>query len=179
MLRHILMTVCLVGASSALASPSLYDLGYTSLDGKQKKLSDFKGKPLLIVNTASHCGYTAQYKGLQSLYEKYKQKGLVIIGFPSQSFGQEFGKETEVGQFCERNYGVKFPMSSLVEVTGPKKHPVFQALLDGLPAQEKFDVRWNFEKFLVDKEGKVVARFASSVEPESKDIETALSKVLP
>jgi len=153
-------------------------MSYKSLDGKAHSLAEFKGKTLLIVNTASHCGYTGQFKGLQSLYEQYKQKGLVILGFPSQSFGQEFEKSDEAAKFCQRNYGVKFPMASLVEVTGKNKHPLFQALLENYQGPDKGEIAWNFEKFLLDSDGKVVQRFRSSVEPDSSDLKSAIEKAL-
>jgi|NOAtaT_6_FD_contig_31_8173985_length_630_multi_4_in_0_out_0_2 glutathione peroxidase len=158
----------------AVAKDSIYDLSYKGLDGKTHALSQHKGKVLLIVNTASHCGYTGQYKALQSLYDQYKQKGLVVIGFPSSSFGQEYDKETEVAQFCQLNYGVKFPMASIVEVKGKNQHPIFRTLTEG----DSKEVRWNFEKFLVDKSGRVQARFASDVKPDSRELTAALEKLL-
>jgi glutathione peroxidase len=158
----------------ATAKETLYDLSYKGLDGKTHALSQYKGKVLLIVNTASHCGYTDQYKALQSLYDQYKQKGLVILGFPSSSFGQEYDKEAEVAKFCQLNFGVKFPMSSIVEVKGKNQHPIFRALTEA----DAKEVRWNFEKFLVDKTGKVQARFPSDVKPDSRDLTAALDKLL-
>ncbi len=162
----------------ALAAAPIEKLSYKGLDGKSHTLAEYQGKTLLIVNTASHCGYTGQFKGLQSLYEKYKQKGLVILGFPSQSFGQEFQEAGAAAKFCQRNYGVKFPMASLVEVTGKNKHPLFQALLEGYQGPDKGEIAWNFEKFLVDRNGKVGQRFRSSVEPDSQELSSAIEQAL-
>jgi len=158
---------------------TVYDFNATTLDGKPRKLSDYKGKVLLVVNTASKCGFTPQYKGLEELYEKYKDKGFAVLGFPSNQFGQqEPGPDSEIAEFCERNYGVTFPMFSKVDVNGDAAHPLFKYLTSekkGLLGSEA--IKWNFTKFLVGKDGKVVDRYAPTTKPEDmeKDVEKALS----
>ncbi len=159
--------------------PTVYDFSATTLDGKPRKLSDYKGKVLLVVNTASQCGFTPQYKGLEALYEKYKDKGFVVLGFPSNQFGQqEPGPDSEIAVFCERNYGVTFPMFSKVDVNGDAAHPLFRHL-----TQEKKGllgsaaIKWNFTKFLVGRDGEVIERYAPTTKPEelAHDVERALS----
>ena len=158
---------------------SVYDFSATTIDGKPRKLADYKGKVLLVVNTASKCGFTPQYKGLEALYKKYKDKGLVVLGFPSNQFGaQEPGPESEIAEFCEMNYGVTFPLFSKVDVNGDAAHPLFKYLTStkkGLLGSE--GIKWNFTKFLVDKKGEVVERYAPTTKPEDlvKDIEKALA----
>ncbi len=145
--------------------------------GQEIGLDEYKDKVILIVNTASHCGFTNQYAQLQTLYEKYKDKGLVVLGFPCNQFAkQEPGTESEILEFCQLNYGVSFPMFSKVEVNGKKAHPLFVYL-----KKEKSDllgsrIKWNFTKFLIDKEGKVFKRFAPQIEPLKieKDIQKLL-----
>lgn len=152
----------------------LYDIEVTTLDGKTKDLHDLEGKVALFVNVASKCGFTPQYAGLEKLYEKHKDDGLVILGFPCNQFGaQEPGTEEEIGAFCEKNYGVTFPMHAKIDVNGPNTHPVYQFLKGekpGVLGTEK--IKWNFTKFLVDRSGKVVKRYASTTKPESiaKDV---------
>jgi glutathione peroxidase len=143
-----------------------------SLDGKEVDLSTYKGKVVLIVNVASQCGLTPQYEGLEALYEKYGKDGLVILGFPANEFGkQEPGTDGEIAEFCSSNYGVKFPMFSKIVVKGAGSHPLYQ-FLTGQETNPKFagDISWNFEKFLVDREGNVVARFAPRTAPDSADL---------
>jgi glutathione peroxidase len=152
----------------------------TSLNGKTVNLSDYRGKTLLIVNTASECGYTPQYAGLQSLYDKYKDRGLVIVGFPSNDFGgQEPGGAEEIATFCKKNYGVTFPMMSKVHAKGPEISPVYKTLTQDTPEGIRGEVKWNFTKFLIDPQGKVVARFEPKVEPQSPEIADAVEKNLP
>jgi glutathione peroxidase len=165
-------------ASHAMAQGSIFDLKYKGLGGGEKSFTDFKGKVLMVVNTASHCGYTKQYTALQKIYETYKDKGLVVVGFPSTSFNQEFKDDGEVAKFCKVNFGVTFPMAGIVEVKGQNQSPVFQFLTHSGPKETQGEVDWNFEKFLVNREGKVVARFRSSVDPSSKSVTDALSKML-
>lgn len=147
----------------------LYDIEVTTLDGEKKDLHDLEGKVALFVNVASQCGFTPQYAGLEKLYEKYKDQGLVVLGFPCNQFGaQEPGSEDEIAGFCEKNYGVTFPMHSKIDVNGPDAHPVYQYLKGekkGLLGTEK--IKWNFTKFLVDPQGKVVKRYAPTTKPES------------
>ncbi|HTQ01987.1 MAG TPA: glutathione peroxidase [Casimicrobiaceae bacterium] len=157
---------------------SIYDFTVKDIAGKPVKLDGYRGKVLLIVNTASKCGFTPQYKGLEALYEKLHGKGLEILGFPCNQFGgQEPGGEKEIAQFCELNYGVTFPMFAKVDVNGAKAAPLYQYLKSekpGLLGSEA--IKWNFTKFLVDREGNVVKRYAPNDTPESlaSDVEKAL-----
>jgi glutathione peroxidase len=157
---------------------SIYDFTAKSLQGKDVPLSDFKDKVLLIVNTASKCGFTPQYEGLEKLYEKLNAKGLTILGFPCNQFGkQEPGGPEEIGTFCQTNYGVSFPMFDKIDVNGPHAHPLYQYLKDeqaGVLGTK--NIKWNFTKFLVDRNGKVVDRFAPMTKPQ--DIEKSIEKVL-
>jgi glutathione peroxidase len=157
---------------------SIYDFTAKSLQGKDVSLSDFKDKVILIVNTASKCGFTPQYAGLEALYEKLSGKGLTILGFPCNQFGQqEPGGAEEIGAFCQTNYGVSFPMFDKIDVNGPKTHPLYQYLKDEQPGILGMkNIKWNFTKFLVDKNGKVVDRFAPLTKPQ--DIEKSIEKVL-
>ncbi len=155
----------------------LYDLSATLNNGKQKKLSDYKGKVLLIVNTASECGFTPQYQGLQELYDKYRTKGLEILGFPCDQFGhQEPGTDKEIASFCHVNYGVTFPIFSKVEVNGENEHPVFKFLKNEKGGLLTDNIKWNFTKFLVDKQGHVIDRYAPQTVPAriAGDIEKLL-----
>ena len=157
---------------------TIYDFSVDDIKGKPVKLDKYKDKVLLIVNTASKCGFTPQYKGLEALYEKYRGKGLEILGFPCNQFGaQEPGTEKEIAAFCELNYGVTFPMFAKVDVNGKSAAPVFNYLKaekPGLLGSEA--IKWNFTKFLVDRKGTVLARYAPNDTPESMagDIEKAL-----
>ncbi|MCX6154634.1 MAG: glutathione peroxidase [Candidatus Kapabacteria bacterium] len=156
---------------------SIYDFSAKSNDGKEINLSQYKGKVLLIVNVASYCGYTPQYKGLQELYMKYKDQGLEIIGFPCNQFGaQEPGSNEDIQKFCTLNYGVTFRIFDKIEVNGEKAHPLYKYLTKELSALGSDDIKWNFTKFLVDKEGNVVDRFPSKVTPAalSEQIEKLL-----
>jgi glutathione peroxidase len=157
---------------------TIYDFKVTTIDGKETTLEPYKGKVMLIVNVASECGFTKQYDGLQSLYAKYKDKGLVVLGFPCNQFGsQEPGTEKEIQNFCRVNFGVTFPMFAKIKVNGEETHPLYvylKAQQPGVLGSEM--IKWNFTKFLVDKNGKVVERYGSSTTPESlhKDIEALL-----
>lgn len=156
---------------------SFFDLSTTGNDGKPMPLKNFSGKTVLVVNVASRCGYTPQYKGLEAIYEKYKAKGFVVVGFPSNDFGQqEPGSDAEIKKFCDLNYKVTFPLMKKAEVTGEKKQPVYQ----WLTKETKFpgEVAWNFEKFLVDKKGEVVGRFKSATAPESPELTKAIEAAL-
>lgn len=159
------------------AGKTFYDLTATGNDGKAVPLKEFSGKTVLVVNVASRCGYTPQYKGLQALQEKYAAKGFAVVGFPSNDFGQqEPGTDAEIKKFCDLNYKVKFPLMKKAEVTGEKKQPVYQ----WLTTETKFpgEVKWNFEKFLVNKKGEVVGRFNSATAPESPELTGAIEKAL-
>lgn len=158
-----------------MAASSVYDFTLNSIDGKPVSLADYKGKVLLLVNVASQCGYTPQYKGLEDLYEKYKGQGLVVAGFPANNFGsQEPGTNTEIKSFCTRTYHVSFPMFSKISVKGPDEAPLYRYLT----SQNGGDIGWNFTKFLIGRDGKIVARFDSSVEPESPEVVKAVESAL-
>jgi glutathione peroxidase len=155
-----------------------YDFAANSLDGKPVNLKDFTGKPLLIVNTASKCGFTPQYAGLEALFERYRDRGLMVLGFPCNQFGeQEPGSADEIGAFCQKNYGVSFPMFEKIDVNGDATHPLYQWLKDAAPGVlGSKTIKWNFTKFLVDRTGKVKSRYAPMTKPEelTGDIEAVL-----
>jgi glutathione peroxidase len=159
---------------------TVYDFSARTIDGRNRKLSDYKGKVLLVVNTASKCGFTPQYKGLEEIYRKYKDKGFAVLGFPSNQFGeQEPGPDTEIAEFCEMNFGVTFPLFSKIDVNGENAHPLYKYLTSekkGLLGSEA--IKWNFTKFLVGKDGRVIDRYAPTTKPEDleKDVEKALAK---
>ena len=159
---------------------SIYDFSATDITGKTQDLAQFRGKPMLIVNTASKCGFTPQFAGLEKLYEKYKSQGLEILGFPCNQFGgQDPGTNKEIGNFCQRNYGVTFPMFAKVDVKGPEAHVIFRFLTreaKGILGSQ--NIKWNFTKFLVGRNGEVLGRYAPTTKPEAleADIEKALAK---
>jgi glutathione peroxidase len=176
------MLVALTGATLLLPTPVAAAECPAFLKTEFKRLRSaeklnlceaYAGKPLLIVNTASHCGYTSQFEGLEALHQKYRVRGLVVLGFPSDDFRQEAADEAEVAEVCFVNYGVKFPMFAPSSVTGAKANPVFREL-----ARQAREPSWNFNKYLVSPEGKVVAVFGSSVKPESKELNAAIEKLL-
>ncbi len=157
---------------------TIYDFSAVTLAGKEVSMAAYRGQPMLIVNTASKCGFTPQYEGLEQLYRAHQADGLVVLGFPCNQFGaQEPGSADEIGAFCQVNYGVTFPMFGKIDVNGAGAHPLYQFL-----KREKAgilgtrDIKWNFTKFLVDRDGKVAGRFAPTTKP--KDIEQAIAKVL-
>ena len=158
---------------------SIYDFEATSIDGKPIALKKFKGKVLLIVNTASKCGFTPQFEGLEKLWEKYRDRGLVVVGFPSNEFGhQDPGSNDEIASFCQLNYGVGFPMMAKVEVNGANAHPLWKWLKGEKPGLLGIEaIKWNFTKFLIGRDGQVRKRYAPTEKPESieKDIEAALA----
>lgn len=165
------------------SNPSVYDFSAQSIDGHEVPLAQYKGKVLVIVNTASKCGFTSQYAGLEQLFRQYKDRGLVVLGFPCNQFGaQEPGTERDIAQFCELNYGVSFPMFAKIDVNGADAHPLYKFLKEqkgGLLAGIGLDaIKWNFTKFLVDRNGDVVARFAPSTPPSdlAGEIEPLLAK---
>ncbi|MBS0569849.1 MAG: glutathione peroxidase [Proteobacteria bacterium] len=153
---------------------SIYDFSAKTIDGDEQKLSAYKGKTMLVVNVASKCGFTPQYTGLEELYEKFKDKGLVVLGFPCDQFGhQEPGDENEIKNFCSLTYDVKFPLFAKIEVNGANTHPLYKYLkaqAKGLLGSES--IKWNFTKFLIDSDGKVVTRYAPTDTPEKigKDV---------
>jgi glutathione peroxidase len=158
---------------------SVYDFSARTIQGQPVELSQFKGRVLLIVNTASECGFTPQFKGLQALFERYADRGFAVVGFPSNEFGgQDPGNNEEIASFCEMNYGVSFPMMAKVEVNGGNAHPLWKWLKGEKPGFLGTEaIKWNFTKFLVGKDGQVLKRYAPQDEPEklAKDIEDALA----
>jgi glutathione peroxidase len=165
--------LALLAMTAAAFSADLHDIALKDIDGKEMSLKQFAGKAVLVVNVASECGYTPQYEGLQLLHEKLAAKGLVVLGVPCNDFGgQEPGSEAEIKTFCTERYKVTFPMTSKVSIKGTP-HPLFAAL-----TKEGGDVGWNFEKFLIGKDGKLIKRFGSDVEPTSEELLTAIDAAL-
>lgn len=156
----------------------IYDFSAKAIDGTEKPLSEFKGRVLLVVNTASKCGFTPQYAGLENLYRKYHDKGLEVLGFPCDQFGhQEPGDEAEIQNFCSTKYDVSFPMFAKVEVNGGNAHPLWRYLKDEKGGLLTSAIKWNFTKFLIDATGRVVGRFPPTTTPESLSAE--IEKLLP
>jgi glutathione peroxidase len=153
---------------------TLPNFSFNSIDGGKIKLDDFKGKVLLITNTASKCGFTGQYEGLQALHDKYQDKGLVVFGVPSADFRQEYQNSEEVKNFCEINFGINFPMSEVTSVVGKDSHPFYEWLLE----KYNFKPRWNFNKVLISKNGEVINTFGATVRPTSKKINDAIASLL-
>jgi len=167
-------------AASLFGASGVLDFTLNSLDGKPAPLAEYRGKVILLVNVASKCGYTPQYTGLEKIYEKYKDQGFVILGFPANNFGgQEPGTNEEIKTFCSSKYQVTFPMYSKVSVKGADSTPLYQFLTDkqSNPATGG-EIKWNFTKFLVDRNGKVIARFEPAITPESADVTGAIEKAL-
>ena len=163
-----------------MTAKSVHEFTVKTIRGADKKLADYKGKVMLIVNVASECGLTPQYKGLEELHETYAAKGLSVLGFPANEFGaQEPGTEGQIQEFCTTHYGVKFDMFSKVKVKGDGIDPLFQYLTSS-DTDPKFagDIKWNFNKFLVGKNGEVLARFEPKVEPTSPEVKAAIEKAL-
>lgn len=157
---------------------NISDITVKDMDGNIVPLSDYKGKVLLIVNVASKCGYTPQYKGLESIYEKYKEKGFEILGFPCNDFGgQEPGTNDEIKEFCSTTYNVTFRLFDKIKVLGDEKEPLYKRLTNN-DVTPKLDIRWNFEKFLISKDGTILKRFSSSVKPTNKEIVSAIEEAL-
>ncbi len=166
-----------VSAASAADSGNAYQFSFVSIDGKPLPLSEFKGKTVLVVNTASQCGYTPQYTQLEAIYKKYKDKGFVVLGVPSNDFGgQEPGSNAEIKKFCEGNYDVDFPLTTKYDVKGPEAHPFYQwaATTGGDAAVPK----WNFHKLLIDANGNLVAEFPTKTKPDAPDVEKAIQSSL-
>ncbi len=162
-----------------MTSPtSLFDFTATSLEGQPVDLASYDGQVVLVVNTASQCGLTPQYEGLQKLYDDYRDEGLTVLGFPCDQFGnQEPGSEDEIGAFCQRNFGVTFPMFAKIDVNGDDAHPIYQWLRDQKGGLLGSRIKWNFTKFLVGRDGQVIARYSPTTSPENltSDLEKALS----
>ncbi|MEL7077621.1 MAG: glutathione peroxidase [Cyanobacteria bacterium J06582_2] len=152
---------------------NISDIAVKNITGKSETFADYQGKVLLIVNVASYCGYTPQYQGLEQLNKDYRDRGLRVLGFPCNDFGaQEPGTNEEIAKFCETSYGVTFDMMDKVHAKGAEKHPLYQTLTKAV--EPKGDVAWNFEKFLISKQGEVVARFGSGVTPTSPELVKAI-----
>lgn len=170
------------GLSLSAQAGGFHDFKMSRITGESESLSKYKGKVLLVVNTASKCGYTSQYKGLQALQEKYGARGFQVLGFPSNDFGgQEPGTAKEIKNFCETQYKVTFPLFEKGVVSGSHKQPLYSWLVSNEPGAKKdsvSEVSWNFEKFLISKDGKVLSRFRSSKSPESEDITQAVEAAL-
>jgi glutathione peroxidase len=157
--------------------PALYSFTMKTIDGNEKKLSDYKGKVLMIVNVASKCGHTPQYKGLEALYEKYKDRGFMILGFPANNFlWQEPGTDSVIKQFCTTTYGVQFDMFSKISVKGKDQNPLYHYLTKESPVPGA--VQWNFQKYLVDRKGNVVEKFAPGTEPTEKEVIAGIEKLV-
>lgn len=157
---------------------NIYQFEAELLEGENKSFSDYDGKVLLIVNTASKCGFTPQFAGLEKLYEKYNTQGFEVLGFPCNQFGgQDPGSNEQIGEYCQRNYGVKFPMFAKVDVKGPEAHAIFRYLTNNSKGILGNGIKWNFTKFLINKKGEVINRYAPTTKPEDieKDIENALA----
>jgi glutathione peroxidase len=196
MKNYFLISLLLMGQAMA---KTVHDFSVTKIDGTPSQLSEYKGKVLMIVNVASKCGLTPQYEGLEKLYEKYQEKGLVVLGFPANQFlSQEPGSNADIQEFCRTNYGVKFPMHQKIVVKGEGIHPLYDYLVHaqpktmprpngsligklmnkGLFAKNDEDIKWNFEKFLVNKEGKVIERFSPEFDPQDPLIIKTIEKAL-
>jgi len=167
-------------APKAEVASAIINHSVQTIDGSSVSLSDYRGKALLIVNTASKCGFTPQYEGLQALFKTYEDKGLVVLGFPSNDFGgQEPGTAEEIKTFCKVNYGVTFPMFAKVHAIGENKAPIYQTLTEQTPEGIRGEVKWNFTKFLVGTDGAVLARFDSRVAPDNEALIQAIEAALP
>ena len=180
MLRTItcLIVILMAIPSAPAADKTAYDFSFTAIDGGPLPLGDFKGKAVLVVNTASECGYTPQYKDLQAMWERYRDRGLVVLGVPSNDFGgQEPGTEAEIKRFCERQYAVDFPLTAKVHVIGGEAHPFYQWA--AAVAGEAAAPRWNFHKYLVGPDGELAAWFPTKASPIAKDVTAAIEEALP
>ncbi len=174
------VAACVASTSAQEKPTSALDFKMKSITGKEENLADYKGKVVLMVNVASKCGYTGQYEGMEAMYEKYKDKGLVVLGFPCNQFlWQEPGSDEQIAQFCSTKYNVTFPMFSKIEVNGKNAAPLYQYLtsVETKPAK-KGKISWNFEKFLIGKNGQVVARFAPGTEPDAPEVVKAIESEL-
>lgn len=174
LLAFTLALLAMAVSSPAADTNSLYQIPLKDIDGRPATLQEHAGKVMLLVNVASKCGYTPQYEGLEALWQKYKDRGFVVLGFPSNDFGgQEPGSNAEIKQFCTSRYNVTFPMYEKIQVKGSDQHPLYAALT-GPSSPYPGPVKWNFGKFLVGKDGTIVARFGSGTEPDSKDLTEAI-----
>jgi len=177
--RILAFGVLLIMASSLFAGSGVYNFTLNSIDGTPAPLAAYQGKVVLLVNVASQCGYTPQYSALEAIYEKYKDQGFVILGFPANNFGaQEPGTNEEIKTFCTRKYSVTFPMYSKISVKGADQAPLYTYLTKETGTGIAGDIKWNFTKFLVDRGGKVIQRFEPAVTPDSKEVTAAIERQL-
>ncbi len=177
-LRPIALALLVAGVAAADAGPDVLDHRMKRIDGTMQDLSDYRGQVVLIVNVASKCGLTPQYEGLERLYEQKKDQGFVVLGFPANQFaGQEPGTDAEIAEFCRATYAVKFPMFSKIVVKGEGIHPLYRELTSA-PSPIGGDVAWNFQKYLVDRQGRVVARYAPRTRPEAPEIVERIDALL-
>ena len=178
-MKLLLISLCLMSCA-ALAASNVHEFTLDALNGTPTPLANFKGKVMLVVNVASQCGYTYQYEGLQALFKKYETQGFVIAGFPANNFGgQEPGSNEEIGAFCKSKFGVTFPMFSKISVKGSDQAPLYRFLTDKKANPSTGgEINWNFTKFLVDRDGKVLQRFEPEVEPNSKAVVSAVEAAL-
>jgi len=173
-----LIPLILLSIMSSLSAYTVYDHELLDIDGEKTSLSAHQGKVLLLVNVASRCGFTRQYKGLEELHQSYKDKGLVVCGFPCNQFGgQEPGSDSEIKEFCSTKFGVTFPMFSKIDVNGESRHPLYESII-GENGPLKGNVKWNFTKILIGKDGKPIDRFGSMTSPTSKKLIKAIEEAL-
>src|SRR5271165_6199719 len=179
-MKLLFLLIAVLGTTLMAADKNVYDFTLNSIDGQPTPLSTYKGKVVLLVNVASRCGFTPQYTALEALYEKYKDRGFVIVGIPANNFGsQEPGTNQEIKTFCSSKYNVTFPMMAKVSVKGDDTTPLYQFLTDkAAHPQTGGEIQWNFTKFLVGPDGKVIARFDSKVTPDSLEVTSAIEKAL-
>jgi glutathione peroxidase len=177
--KYLVLSLVILMTTSTFAASNLYSFTLPNIDGKPLPLADFKGKVILMVNVASQCGFTPQYTALEAIYQKYKDQGFVILGFPANNFGQqEPGTNEEIKTFCSRKYSVTFPLYSKISVKGADQAPLYQYLTKDADPSHTGDIKWNFTKFLVDRNGNVVERFEPAVTPDSTDVTSAIEKLL-
>jgi len=176
----ILITVFLIINIKAVEDMSIYDIELETISGEKTTLQQYAGKVIIIVNVASKCGFTGQYEGLQSLYEQYKERDVIVLGFPANNFiNQEPGSDEEIQSFCKLNYGVTFPMFSKISVKGDDIHPLYRFLTsEETNPEHKGEISWNFNKFIIGKDGKIVDRFGSMTKPLSKKIKKAIEAAI-
>ena len=174
----LLAAITFIQILAAGAAETIYDIPLKDIDGKDTSLKPYQGKVLLIVNVASKCGFTPQYTALEAIYQKYQSQGLVVCGFPCNQFGgQEPGTDAEIKEFCTSKYSVTFPMFDKLEVNGANRHPLYVALA-GAGSPFPGDIRWNFTKFLIGRDGKILNRFDSAVKPDSEEVTKAIEAAL-
>ena len=176
----LMLSLCIIAAIAAAQAHSIYDFTMKSIDGQQVSLKDYSGKVVMLVNVASKCGFTPQYAGLEKLYEKYKDRGFVIVGVPANNFAQqEPGTNEEIKKFCSNKYNVTFPMMAKVSVLGDDETPLYRFLTDkSANPQVGGDIKWNFTKFLFDRNGQPVARFEPATTPDSPEVQSAIESAL-